>query len=342
MRSTHTKQIIHQNKIDCDLEKTGYVLIATCPAREKRIRNEVQLAHALGFDHQWLAKDALNEHIRSDAFRCGSFDPASAIINPAKLARGLKTVVENLAVAVYEQTPLIELDDRCDPLTIKTPAATIRARAALLGLNGYGGSVGFMPSRIHPVHTYIVLTEPLSDADLDRIGWSKNRASLETARNFIHYFRLTADNRILFGGEDVTLFMGGKYGDTHPPTFRALEARFREYFPSLNHVKISHRWGGVLGVTLDMFPTFGQADPKQKIFHATAYNGHGVSLSNYAGKLIAPRILNAINHKSADPNPPDPFFYNRRPAAIPPDPLRYTGMHAYRAALKLQDKWQGA
>ncbi len=334
----HTKQTIRQNNIDCDLEETGYLALTTCPARTKRLRRELEVAGRLGLDRQWLEGADLDEHIRSDAFSAGLFDPHPAVINPAWLARGLKTLVEEAGVRVYEQTPLDELTDG-QPVVLRTPGGTVRADKVVLAVNGYGAALGFMPSRIYPVHTYIVLTEPLAAADLGAIGWGAKRTSLETARNFIHYFRLTADNRILFGGEDATLFYGGKLLDEHPPTFHRLEARFREYFPSLGHVKITHRWGGVLGVTLDMFPTFGAGGKHGTIFHAAGYSGHGVALGNYAGKVITPHVLSG---HVAPENAATPFFVGRKPVSIPIEPVRYVGLHLYRAALHAQDWRQGA
>ncbi len=335
----HVKRVVADHGIDCDLEATGYLLLNTCEARERRARRELEAAHRLGFDHEWLEGAALAEHIRSDCFRSGVFDPHPCVVNPAKLVRGMKALVESLGVRVYERTPLLELEGG-KPVCLRTESGEVRARQALLALNGYGGALGFMPSRVLPVHTYIVLTEPLRAEQLDAVGWGKRRTSLESARNFIHYFRLTADNRILFGGEDATMYYGGRYYDRDEKVFRALKDRFHEYFPALRGVRFTHEWGGVLGVSLDMFPTFGQQD---NIFHAGAYSGHGVALSNYAGAILAPRMLRAAGVTDAEePEPENPFFYGRRPAWLGADPVRYLGVQAYRYLLRAQDRLQGA
>jgi glycine/D-amino acid oxidase-like deaminating enzyme len=333
----HTKRMITENHIDCDLESTGYLLISTTTRRDGHIRHEVELGRRLGFDHQLLEKPELEEHIHSDSFRLGAYDPHPLIINPFKLARGLKGLVEKTGVRVYEQSPLLELSEG-NPVRIRTSQAEVRARAVLLAVNGYGAGLGFLPQRIIPVHTYIVLTESLTAAQLDSIGWRKRRTSLETCRNFIHYFRLTADNRIAFGGEDAKLFWGGGYRDVDPPTFEKLESRFREFFPSLSQVKFTHRWGGVLGVTLDMFPTFGVDTNRGNIFHAAGYSGHGVSLSNYAGRILAPKILANLG-KSTPDSGPLPFFFGRLPTRLPPEPLRYVGLQVYRRCLQALDSW---
>ena len=337
----HLKEMVKEHGIVCDLEETGYILLNTCARREARAKRELAASHKLGFDHVWLEGASLEEHIKSTRFRSGIFDPHPCIINPAKLARGLKEVAERLGVRVYEQSPLQELVDGA-PVTLKTANGSVKAPRVVMAVNGYGASLGFKKSRILPVHTYIVLTEPLTQAQLEEIGWAKKRASLETARNFIHYFRLTADNRILFGGEDAELFYGGAYHDRFERIFVDLKRAFYEMFPALRDVRITHQWGGVLGVTMDMFPTFGVGGDKGTIYHAAGYSGHGVSLANYAGKVLAPKILADAGVRDLPPSPGLPFFWNREPMWLPPDPLRYAGMRVYRQALRAQDVLEGA
>ncbi len=332
----HTVALVRNCRIDCDLEETGYILLATCPARAKHVREEAELGEKLGFDYRLLDGDELRSYIASDSFSTGCLDPRSAIINPAKLARGLLERVRDLGVRVYEQTPVTGLEGG-EPVTVTTPRATLRGKSAVLAVNAYGGALGFLPARVLPVHTYIVLTEPLDQEQLAEIGWAERRASLETARNFIHYFRLTADHRILFGGHDAKLFWRGRFRDRDEPTFAALEAAFRGFFPALERVGFSHRWGGPVGVTLDMFPAFGVID---NVFYGTGYSGHGVALSNYAGRLLAPRILAALGTPADAPECPLPF--GRKPPVLPPDPLRYLGMQLYRLGLHAQDRWQRA
>lgn len=337
----HVKRVVADHGIDCDLEPTGYLLLNTCPAREKRARQEYQVAHRLGFEHQWIDRAGVGEHIRSDCFQSGVFDPRPCILNPAKLARGMKAIVEGMGARIYEQTPLDELIDG-KPIRLRTSGGTIRAGQVVLAVNGYGGSLGFLEARIMPVHTYIVATEPLEPGQLAATGWANKRTSLETARNFIHYFRLTADNRILFGGEDAQLYYGNAYRDKDADIFVGLKARLIEYLPALEGVKFTHDWGGVLGVTLDMFPTFGVGGEHTSIFHAGAYSGHGVALSNYSGAILAPQILKAAGRGDIPPGPDLPFFYDRMPAWLATGPVRYAGMQAYRKALQIQDKWDKA
>ncbi|MBI1321263.1 MAG: FAD-dependent oxidoreductase [Candidatus Hydrogenedens sp.] len=335
------KRLIADNAIACDLESTGYLFINTCEAREKHSRHELAKAQQLGFDHRWLDRAELQDYIRSDRYRSAIFDPHPCIVNPAKLARGLKDAAERQGIRIYEQTSVTGLTDG-DPVSITTEHGSVKARQVALCLNGFGASLGFFKHAVLPIHTYIVLTEPLTDAQLEAIGWAKHRASLETARNFIHYFRLTADNRIAFGGEDADLYPGGVYRNLDETIAAALRQRFREHFPSLADVRFTHAWGGTLGVSLDMFPVFGQGGDHGSIFHACAYAGHGVSLSNYCGTILAPMMLRAAGHTDVPEPAQLPFFWNKKPLPMPPDPFRYWGLRVYRQALKAQDWWQGA
>ncbi|MCZ7684026.1 MAG: FAD-binding oxidoreductase [Sandaracinaceae bacterium] len=308
--------MVRDDGIDCDLEETGYLLLSCSAARRRHVEEEAALGCELGFGYELLEGDALREHVKSRAFLTGCWDPHTAILNPAKLARGMKRSVERLGARVYEQTQLLELSGG-DPVVLRTPRATVRARTAVLAVNGYGAALGLMPSRVLPVHTFIVLTEPVSRESLEEIGWAERRTSLETSRNFIHYFRLTSDDRILFGGEDATLYWGSRHLDEDARVFARLEARFREYFPELARVRISHRWGGVLGVTLDMFPTFGA---EGNVLFGGGYSGHGVSLGASAGRILAPEILARLGRDGGSSAAAAPLPFGRRPPPLPPDP----------------------
>lgn len=336
----HLRDTIKEEGIACDMEETGFLLLATCGARERRLREHAALAQRLGFGIEWIDEDGLADFIRSDSFCGGAYDARPFLVNPVKLARGLMRDAAAKGVRFFEQTPVVELREG-SPLTMRTPGGSVTAKCGVLCLNGYGGALGFQRRGILPINVYTVLTEPLSDAEVEGIGWAKRRTSLEVNRNLIHAFRLTADNRILFAGEDGVLYFRGRYEDTNTGVTATLKRRLKTYFPSLANKAFTHEWGGLVGVALDVFPTFGRSPGMENLFHAAGYGGTGVSLGNYAGVLLTPHILKELG---LPPNRAleEPFFFNKQPFRFPAEPIAYAGMQAYIWGLKVQDSWQGA
>lgn len=336
----HVRDLVDGNDLDCDKEEVGFMLLNTSRKRERHTREECRLAREMGFEREWVAGGELDGYVDSDAFLSGCYDPEPFVVDPLKLARERMTLAAEEGVEIYERTPVTSLESHGRGVDIGTPRGSVSADAAVLAVNGYGEALEFRRDRFMPVHTYITLTEPVPEL-LDRVNWGDRRTSFETARNFIHYFRVTEDDRILFGGDDIQLYYGGRFRDRNPGIERDLQRRIREFFPELRDVEFTHSWGGVLSVTMDMLPEFGTADDAGRVHHAAGYSGHGVALANYAGKILAPRVADAVD-VDVGFDAEDPFFVDRKPPYIPPDPLRYVGLQLYRRWLDAQDRWQGA
>jgi glycine/D-amino acid oxidase-like deaminating enzyme len=141
-----------------------------------------------------------------------------------------------------------------------------------------------------PVWTHIVLTEPLSEEHFKEIGWH-NRQGIEDARNLVHYYRLTADNRLVMGGRDVSLSYGRDMEkDLNAQTFAGLKNDVRELFPVLKDIQFTHEWGGPVSVPLDMAPAIGFAGDKNLVYSLGTV-GHGVSMTHLNGRTISDLIL---------------------------------------------------
>lgn len=334
----HVRRLVEDHDLDCDKEETGFALLNTCRKRERHTRRVLELAEDLGFERRWVDGDELDDLVESDSFLSACYDPEPFLVDPGKLARQRKQLVEELGVDVYEATPATRIESG-DGVEIETPEGSVSADAGVVAVNGYGEALGFRRRRFVPVHTFVTLTEPLSESQLDASGWGEGRTSFETARNFVHYFRLTEDDRLLFGGDDIQLYRNGGFRDDDPGIVSRLQERVREFFPQISDVDFTHSWGGVLAVTLDMYPEFGRAD--DSLYYAGGYSGHGVALSNYAGKLLAPRVAESVG-VDVPRDVSRPFFVDREAPYIPPDPLRYVGLHLYRRWLDARDRWQGA
>ncbi len=330
----HVVAFTQQHSIDCDLEKTGYLAVATTPAYRQRLEHELALAESLGIrSFRWLDEGEMRARVNSPTYLGARWDPQCALLNPAKLSRGLKRVAQAAGVEVYEATPVLTFTPGRQRLLIETPGGVVDAEKVVFATNAYAVRFPQLQNKQWPVFTYIVLTEPLSERQLAEIGW-RGREGVEDARNLIHYYRLTADNRLLMGGSDVQVTYGGDLNrDIHAPTFAQLERDIVTTFPALRGVKFTHRWGGPVSVPLDFAPAFGYLGGDRRIVYSLGCVGHGVSLMNYAGLLLRDLVLEQDSDLTRQ------FFVNRFVIPLPPEPLRFAAAQAIRGALQAEDRW---
>ena len=330
----HIGQMVDAHGIDCDYEKPGLLTVALNAAQAKRLQDEMKLADRLGIAGlRWLEAAEVATEVRSPAYMGARFEEQCALINPAKYVRGLKRAAQEAGVEVYERTPVAALHTD-GILHLATPRGLVEAGKVVLATNAFSGRFPQLAGKQFPVYTYIVLTEPLSDAQMAELGW-RGRQGIEDARNMIHYYRLTADNRILFGGSDARYYFGGPLDrDRDAPTFRRLRRDLRETFPSLKNVRIEHKWGGPVSVPLDFFPAMGYAGGDRRIAYALGCVGHGVAMMNMAGQVLRDLVLEEQTELT------DLFFVNRRVVPLPPEPLRFAVAQTIRQVLRAQDSWE--
>jgi glycine/D-amino acid oxidase-like deaminating enzyme len=324
-------RVVLEEGIDCDLEYTGLLTLATNERRMRQLEQHQRHFETVGAsDVELLDKAALAGEINSAAHVGGLVEPSCAILNPARLARGLGRLIERMGVAVYERTP-VRAVEKGEPVRLRAARGTVVADRAILAVNAWSFRLGLMAYRYTPMFTYVVLTEPLPDAVYRELGWARRRG-IETKRRMIHYLRLTADNRLLFGGETAFYFFGNAIEghDTHPPAARVLESRMRRFFPMLSRVKVTHHWGGPIAVTMDFFPTAGVLGRARNISYGLAYCGHGVGPSVTMGRVLRDLALGEQTEYT------DLFFVHRKPYLMPGEPLRWLGA---RAELGLYTMW---
>ena len=330
----HVGELVEKQGIDCDYEKNGLLTVATNPAQVDRLQAEIRLAHELGVEGvRWLAAGELREEVLSPLYLGARAAEECALVNPAKLTRGLKNLAEGAGVEVYERTP-VEAAHLRPRIRLETPQGSVAAQKVVFATNAFTQRFPQLHSKAFPIFTYIVLTEPLSQQQLSSIGWG-NRQGIEDARNLIHYYRLTADNRLLMGGEDAIYYYGGKVGiDEHWPTFEDLERTIRETFPGLADIGISHRWGGPVSVPIDFFPAMGYLGGDRRVIYNLGCVGHGVALANMAGQILRDLV------REQETELTDLFFVNRRVIPLPPEPIRFAVVQGIRRGMKLQDGWE--
>lgn len=276
--------------LDCEFERTGEIDVATEPHQAEELHDwygELE-SQGLADGTEFLDADAVREQVASPTFLAGLYDSRGvAMLNPAKLAWGLKRACLQLGVRVYEHTPALALKPYGAGMAVRTPYGSVRARRVALGTNIFPNLVKRVRSYTVPVYDYALMTEPLSADQLASIGW-KNRQGLGDSANQFHYFRLSADNRILWGGYDAIYPYGGRVRaeyDDRPETYARLAEHFFTCFPQLEGLNFSHAWGGAID-TCSRFSAFFGTAHQGKVAYAAGFTGLGVGATRFGADVM--------------------------------------------------------
>ncbi len=325
-------ELVDQHDLDCDYTRPGFLRMATTPAYVERIQREVELARSLGIEGiEWLDRDRAREQVASELYQGAWWEPRMALINPLKLVRGMKRVNEGLGATICEHSPVLSIH-RGRKVRLRTPEATIEADKVVLATNAYSHLLAPLRRKQVPAWTYVVVTDPLDADQLEAVSW-RNRQGVEDARNLIHYYRLTPDDRLLMGGGPVGLGFGRDMNrDRSPAAWSHLERHIGEAFPALSGIRIAHRWGGPFSVTTDLTPAIGYLGDERCVYSVGCI-GHGVSASHLNGQTIRDLVLGRDSELTRAP------LVNRRVAPWPPEPLRLGISAALRAYLAAEDRW---
>ena len=325
--------------IDCDLEETGTLVLADQPYQVDEFRAWVDEAAEHGEHLEFLDRDAARAEVHSPLWHAGLYRPPGRdiLVDPAKLCRGLARVVRQRGVRVHERTRVTGLERRAAGVTVTTAAgATVRAAQVVVATSAYSGWLRRLAPLFVPVYDYAVVSEPLTPDRRATIGWER-RQGLADANNQFHYFRLTADDRILWGGYDAIHHFGSRVApelDQRPQTFEKLEAQFFRAFPQLDGLMFPYRWGGAIDTTSRFTVTFGQT-MGGRVTYALGYTGLGVGASRWAAGVVRDFILRPEEDRlrlRIVTSPPVPF---------PPEPLRSLAVETVRRELDRADREEG-
>jgi glycine/D-amino acid oxidase-like deaminating enzyme len=327
----YVDELVRRHAMQSDYWFPGFLRVATTPAYERRIRHDLEILAGMGITGiEWIDAERLRAEVESPLFLGAWWEPRCGLLNPAKHVRELKRVAEAAGAVVYEHTPVTEIR-RGPTFTLQTPGGTVRAKKLVLATNAYSHLIPEIHSKQVPVFTHMVVTEPLTPERLATIGW-KNRQGIEDARNLVHYFRLTADNRLAMGGSDVSLAYGHDMDhDLNVRVFQDLENDVVRLFPGLRGVRFTHRWGGPVSLPVQMVPEIGcLGDPRA--LYSLGCMGHGVSLTHLNGRTLADMLCERKTDLSSV------WFVNRRSIPWPPEPLRFVLAHGVRAYMRVEDR----
>jgi len=313
------RDFVELHGVDCDFEINGSLSLATRPEHLPALEAAKRRYDEMGLTCELLGASELQGVVASERFVGGLRDPRHAILNPARLARGMKRVIEGLGVEVFERSRVLRLEPGAR-VRVESEFGEIEAPQAVVTLNGYAPRIGLFRQRLLPLANYVVATEPLSAAQLESIGW-KGREGLADLRAQFMYLRLTADGRIVFGGESSPYFYGSRPSSgNYEPSLERLRRSLLLTFPQLEGVRFSHGWGGTMGFTLDFMPSIGRLDGADNVFYALAFNGEGVVMTQLAGRIVADLVTREPSPLTRLP------IVGRRMPWLGPEPFRSLGV----------------
>jgi gamma-glutamylputrescine oxidase len=270
---------IAQYKIDCDL-KFGHVTAAMNDDHISDLESDIDEWSAIGYDDlKLLDEDTVQSFVKNEKYVGGMYDPQGAHFHPLNYALGLADAAVAAGCKIYDKTPALSIEPG-NPARVITPQGAVKAKFVVLG--GYVALKGVekINRKVIAATAHMIATEPLGE-NLARKILPQNVAV--TDANFVmNYFRLSNDNRLLFGGNC------NYSGLDYPGQSNLLKKRMLDVFPELAAAAIDYCWGGPLDITLNRMPHFGRLAPN--IFYAHGYCGHGIILSNMAGQLMAEAV----------------------------------------------------
>ena len=324
--------------IDCGFERTGELMVATQDWQLPGLAESAAAARRLGGDPVLLDTAAVRAEIDSPTYVAGLWDrDGCAMLDPARLAWGLRRACLDAGVRIHEGSPVTRIGREAGRLRLDTPRGSVRAAAAVLGT---GAFPPWLLRRLRlwlvPVYDYALMTEPLSAGQLASVGWRHRQGAADMGNQF-HYYRLTADNRILWGGYDAVYYNGGLITaarDQRPATFTRLASQFFETFPQLAGLRFSHAWGGVIDTCARFCAFYGTAHAG-RLAYAAGYTGLGVGASRFAGNVMLDLLGGEPTERT------ELGMVRSKPVPFPPEPVRSAVIQLTRASLARADRNEG-
>jgi gamma-glutamylputrescine oxidase len=320
---------IERHNLPVTYRRDGAVTIYTDEARAEAARVEVEQQNKAGIPTQFLTGDQLRRQLNVTAGCAAVLDPNAGQINGAQLVRGMRPVLEAQGVQIYEQTPALKIEEGTT-IRITTPQGEIRTKAIVLATNGYTSKLGYFRDALFPLHSHLFATAALSPEQRAELGWH-GLAGFADDLDRISYGSMTPDGHLVFGGgsndsydylfNNRTVYPGGAANAKRAQ--RKMEETLAQYFPGSHKLPIAHRWVGTLGITFDRRPLIGQRGEHGNIYYALGYCGHGVTLGNLAGQILAD-LYAGDDGRWRDL----PFIQSDYPP-IPPEPFRWIGYQLF-------------
>ncbi len=323
---------VARHGIDCGWERTGELSVATAPHQAEELAEEAGRLQAAGHEVQLLDRAAVQGRVASQTYRAGLFAPeAAAMVEPARLAWGLREACHAAGVRIYEGSRVERLERSGPGVVARTPLGSVQADRVVLATNAFPPLLRRLRLMTVPVYDYALMTEPLDARQRASIGWA-GREGVGDAANLFHYYRLTRDDRILWGGYDAVYHYGSGIDPRfeQAPTHELLARHFFATFPQLEGLRFSHAWAGVID-TCSRFAAFFGTAAGGRVGYALGYTGLGVAATRFGADVVLD-LLDGLDTERTGLR-----MVREKPLPFPPEPVRYAGVALTRRSLARAD-----
>ena len=291
--------LVDRFDISCEL-KSGDLHAAVKPKHAVEMKAYVD---KLQKDYQhdqvrFVERDELEEMTSSRRYCAATLDSSGRHLHPLKYALGLAQAAADTGARIFEHTRALEYSEG-DTVLVKTGSGKVRAKFVILACNGYLERLAPKPARkIMPINNYVLATEPLSESVARSL--IRDDVAMSDSLFVINYWKLSADNRLLFGG-------GESYTRRFPADIGSFVRKYMlRTYPELADTPIEYGWGGTLAITMNRMPSFGRL--RTNILYAQGYSGHGLTIATLAGKLMAETISGTAERFDIMASVPTPSF----------------------------------
>ena len=323
--------------IECDFERTGELRVAVASWQLRDMHEEAKLRNAMGDHVQVLSREEVRARVHSPLYEGGIFDhDGTALVDPARLVWGLERACLSLGVRIFEQSKVERLEDVAGGVRVHTSYGSVTAARVALATNVFTSLIRSARKYVVPVYDYQLVTEPLTPEQLESIGWD-GREGVADAGNQFHYYRLTKDQSILWGGYDAIYNFRGKVRreyEFNAETYATLAGHFLKTFPQLAGVKFTHAWGGAIDTCTRFSPFWGTAH-RGKVAYVLGYTGLGVGSTRFGAATMLD-LLDGVQTEGTALT-----MVRKKPMPFPPEPLRWIFIRISQWALKRADEHEG-
>lgn len=326
-------EYLAKEKVHAGLRLCGKTTVATRPHEVESLRSVHELHQQYGEASSYLSGDEVRADVHSPTYLAGLAVPTGGLVDPVAMTLGLRDVALRKGVVLHERSPVSDLRRDGTSVVCVSRGGGVRTDQVLLASNAFPPLLRRIRSYVLPVWDHVLATEPLTTEQLGRIGWTGNQGLTDSGNQF-HYYRRTADDRIVWGGYDAIYYFGNRTDaalELRDRSHALLARQFYETFPQLADVSMTHRWAGIIDTTSRFTPAFGTA-LGGRVAYSIGYTGLGVAASRFGARVGLDLLSGQETERTSL------AMVRRKPVPFPPEPARWAAVQATRAALAREDR----